>query len=67
MQMKMTGKWELQYSYETKQTLKQRPYGKGHYLMVKVSIQEEDIILVIIYALIQENPNTNTNRYKRRN
>ena len=34
----MSGKWELQYSYKTKQTLKQ-----GHYLMTKGSIQEEDI------------------------
>ena len=43
---------------------------EGHYLMIKGSIQEEDITIVNIYA-----PNigasqyikTNTNRYKKRN
>ena len=26
--MERTGKWKLQYSYETKETLEQRPQGK---------------------------------------
>ena len=48
----MTGKWELQYSYH-KIDLKTKAVKKdkeGHYLMIKGSIQEEDIILVSIYA-----------------
>ena len=48
----MTGKWELQYSYH-KIDLKTKAIKKdkeGYYLMIKRSIQEEDIIVVNIYA-----------------
>ena len=38
---------------------------EGHYLMVKGSIQEEDITILNIYA--PNIPTTNTNRHKRRN
>ena len=34
---------------------------EGHYLMVKGSIQEEDITIVNIYALICEHPTTTLN------
>ena len=53
MPMYKTGKQELQYSYQTKQTLKQRKINKdkeGHYLMVKGSIQEENITIINIYS-----------------
>ena len=42
---------------------------EGQYLMVKRSIQEEDIAIVNIYAYYWSTqiPTTNTNRHKRRN
>ena len=40
---------------------------EGYYIMVKGSIQEEDITIVNIYALNIGEPQTNTNRHKRRN
>ena len=42
---------------------------EGHYLMIKGSIQEEDITIVNIYAPNIGAPQymTNTNRHKRRN
>ena len=53
MQMEMARKQGQQYSYQTKQTLKQRPLIKdkeGHYIMIKGSIQEEDVTHINIYA-----------------
>ena len=46
-------KLEEQSSYQTKQTLKIkkiRSDKEGHYIMIKRSIQEEDIKIVNIYA-----------------
>ena len=44
-------KLEQQSSYQTKQTLKKITRDKeGHYIMIKGSIQEEDITTVNIYA-----------------
>ena len=42
---------------------------EGHYIMIKGSIQEEDIIIVTIYAVNQSTSihKKNTNRHKRRN
>ena len=43
---------------------------EGHYIMIKGSIQEEDIIIVNIYAPNVRSTSThkiNTNRHKRRN
>ena len=42
---------------------------EGHYIMIKVSIQVEDITIVEIYASNIGAPQymTNTNRHKRRN
>ena len=55
----MTGKQELQYSdkidFKTKDIKKDK---EGHYLMIKGSIQGEDVTIVNIYA-----PNTGTHRY----
>ena len=53
MPMDMTGKQELQYSYQKKIELKMKTIKKDkeeHYLMVKGSIQEEAITIVNIYA-----------------
>ena len=60
MPIDMTGKQELQYSYQTKQTLKQKTKKdkEGHYLMIKGSIQEEDVTIVNIYG-----PKTGAPRY----
>ena len=50
MQMEKTGKQELQQSYQKKKidfTMKAIKKDKvGHYLMIKESIQEEDITLI---------------------
>ena len=40
---------------------------EGHYIMIKGSVQEEDITIVNIYALNIGEPQTNTNRHKWRN
>ena len=42
---------------------------EGHYIMIKGSVQEEDITIVNIYAPNVGAPQymTNTNRHKRRN
>ena len=43
---------------------------EGHYIMIKESIQEDDIAIVNIYAPSKESTSkheTNTNRHKRRN
>ena len=44
---------------------------EGHYIMIKVSIQEEDITINCKYLFIQHRSTsihkTNINRYKRRN
>ena len=53
MQIEKTGKQEFQQSYQTKQTFKTKAIKKdkeGHYLMIKGSIQEEDITLINIYV-----------------
>ena len=59
MPMDKTGKQELQYldkiDFKTKAIKKDK---EGHYLMVKGSIQEEDITIVNIYA-----PNLGAPRY----
>ena len=50
--MENTGKLELQYSYQTKKDFKMKAikkYKEGHYLMIKGSIQKEDITVVNIY------------------
>ena len=53
MQMENTGKQELQYSYQTKDFKMKaiKKYEDRHYLMIKGSIQEENITLINIYAL----------------
>ena len=57
--MEKTGKWELQYSDKTDFKTKAIKKDKGrHYLVIKGSIQEEDITLVNIYAPIKDNPYT---------
>ena len=59
--MDKTGKKELQYSLSHKIGCKMKAIKKdkeGHYLMVKGSIQQEDITIVNIYA-----PNTGAPRY----
>ena len=69
MQMRSKRKLEYQSSYQTKQTLKKITRVKeGHYIMIKGSIQEEDITTVNIYAPNEGAPQyINTNRHKRRN
>ena len=50
--MHKTGKQEFQYSFQTNR-LKTKAIKKdneGHYIMIKVSIQEEDITIINIYA-----------------
>ena len=51
-QMETKGKPGQQYTYQTKQTLKQRLKRdkEGHNIITKGSIQEEDITIVSIYA-----------------
>jgi len=52
MPMHKTGKQEFQYSFQTNR-LKTKAIKKdneGHYIMIKVSIQEEDITIINIYA-----------------
>ena len=52
MPMEIKRKLEQQYSYQIKyfkiKTITRD--NKGHYIMIKGSIQEEDITIVIIYA-----------------
>ena len=49
--METKRKQESQYSYQIKQTLKAVKKDKeGHYIMIKGSIQEEDITIINIYA-----------------
>ena len=59
MPMDKTGKQELQYldkiDFKTKAIKKDK---EGHYLMVKGSMQEEDITIINIYA-----SNTGAPRY----
>ena len=51
MQMGSKRKLEQQSSYQAKQTLKKiRRHKEGHYIIIKESIQEEDITIVNIYA-----------------
>ena len=51
MQMESKRKPDEQSSYQTKQTLKKIIRDKeGHCIMIKGSIQEEDITIVNIYA-----------------
>ena len=50
MNMEIKRKLKWQFSFLTKQTLKKRilyEIKKEHYIMIKRSIQEEDIILYI--------------------
>ena len=59
MPMDKTGKQDLQYSYQTKQTLKQdHKESQKRTLMVKRPIQEEDITIINIYV-----PNIGAPRY----
>ena len=61
MPMDKTGKKELQYSLSHKIGCKMKAIKKdkeGHYLMVKGSIQEEDITIINMYA-----PNIEAPRY----
>ena len=63
MPIDITGKQELQYSYQTKQTFKMKSIlrdKEGHYMMIKGSIQEEDITILNIYA-----PNIGSPQYIR--
>ena len=61
MQMGSKRKLEQQSSYQTKQTLKNTTRDKeGHYIMIKGSIQEEDITIINICA-----PNIGTPQYIR--
>ena len=46
----MKTKSGVQYSHQTKQTLKTVARDKGHYIMIKESIQEENITVVNIYT-----------------
>ena len=49
--MQMEIKRKVQFSYQAKQTLKTITRDKeGHYIMIKGSIQEEDITIVNISA-----------------
>ena len=48
MQREMKKKQKLQYSYQKTKTIKKDK--EGHYVMIKISIQEEDYILINIYA-----------------
>ena len=67
MQMEMTRKQESQYSYQTKQTLKTKSIkkDKGHYLMIKGSIKQEDITLInTCDSNIEASKYTNTNNIK---
>ena len=53
MQTEMTGEQELQYCIHKKRDFKAKAIKKdkeGHYIMIKGSIQEEDITLINIYA-----------------
>ena len=51
MQMEIKRKAEYQFSYQTKQTLKTITRDReGHYIMIKGSVQEDDITMVNIYA-----------------
>ena len=53
MQMEIKRKLEKQYSYQTKIDFKIKNVTRdkeGHYIMIKGSIQEEDITTVNIYA-----------------
>ena len=47
-QMEKTGKWNLQYLLSDKTDFKMKPIkeDKGHYLIIKGWIQEDDIILI---------------------
>ena len=51
-QMKTKRKQKQQYSYQIKQTfeIKAVKRDKGHCIMIKGSIQEEDITIINIYA-----------------
>ena len=53
MQTEIKRKLAQQYSYQIKQTLKQTVTKdkEGHYIMIKGSIQEDDITNINIYAL----------------
>ena len=48
--MEIIRKWEFQYSYQTKWTLKTIKKDKGHYIRIKESVHEEDNIVIILYA-----------------
>lgn len=59
MQIEVKRMQEQQYSYQTKQTFKQlkkKKTKKGHYLIIKGSIQIEDITIINIYAPYREAP-----------
>ena len=50
VQMETKRKWEQQASYQIKQTLRTILRDKeGHYIMIKGSIQEEDIRVINVY------------------
>ena len=55
--MEMTGKQESQYSYQTSQATFIKKDKEEHYLIIKGSIQEEDITFAIYMPLILEDPN----------
>ena len=70
--MKKTEKQELPYLISGKTDFKMKAINKGkegHYLMIKESIQEEDITIINIYAsnMSIQIHTTNINTQKRRN
>ena len=68
--MQMAKKRKLvQYLHQTKQTLKQKLTRdkEGHYIMIKGTIQKEDITFVNIYAPNVGAHKANIYRQKRRN
>ena len=48
--MEMIRKWEFQYSYQKKWTLKTIKKDKGHHIRIKGSVCEEDNTVIILYA-----------------
>ena len=71
MPIDMTGKQKFQYSYQKKIDFKTKDIKKdkeGHYLMIKGSIQGENVTIINIYAPNRRTQihTTNINRHKGR-